>query len=87
MFTNLMAPKLSILAFATLLLASCYTPRMAVPQRFASVADMMEVKGVNSLSFQRKLVFGPYYTSRVKRGWPSSGSAAGTPLSKGLCRY
>lgn len=55
-----------------LLLASCSTPKLAVPEKFTAVADKMPIKGVNNWILHQKLSFGNYATSKVRRGWTST---------------
>ena len=52
-----------------LLLAACSTAKVAVPDQFKSQAVDMKVKGVNGFKINQSLNFGPYKTSRIKRGW------------------
>jgi len=56
----------------SVILSSCSTAKLAVPEKFIAVADKMPIKGVNSWVFNQKLSFGKYQTSKVKRGWTSS---------------
>lgn len=48
-------------------LVSCKPAQMTVPSRFAAEATEMKVKGLNV--FHRRISFGNYHTSKVKRGW------------------
>jgi len=42
---------------------------MSVPVQFSSQATRYPVKGLNGWMVSQKLSFGPYQTSKVKRGW------------------
>jgi hypothetical protein len=54
---------------ALLIITSCSTPKLAVPEQFTSVAEKMHIKGLNGWMINQKLTFGIYQTSKVKRGW------------------
>ena len=60
--------RLTIISFL-LLLASCTAVKLSVPSQFSSQATKMPVKGLNGWMIAQKLSFGPYETSRIKRGW------------------
>lgn len=51
------------------MLASCSTPKLAIPEQFSSVSEKMHIKGLNGWMINQKLTFGTYKTSKVKRGW------------------
>lgn len=51
------------------LFASCTTAKMSVPTQFSSQATKYPIKGLNGWMISQKLSFGPYQTSKVKRGW------------------
>ncbi len=51
------------------ILASCSTPKLAIPEQFSSVSEKMHIKGLNGWMINQKLTFGTYKTSKVKRGW------------------
>src|SRR5215218_10133751 len=59
---------------AAILLASCSTAKLSVPDRFSSQATKMPVKGINGWQVNQHLTFGPYQTSKIKRGWDFSSS-------------
>ncbi|HEX6914924.1 MAG TPA: hypothetical protein VF145_06765, partial [Chitinophagaceae bacterium] len=54
---------------AAMILASCGSAKLAVPEKFQAVSEKMPVKGVNAWIVNQKLSFGKYQTSKVKRGW------------------
>jgi hypothetical protein len=58
-----------ILLASLVLLASCSTPKLAIPEQFSSVSEKMHIKGLNGWMINQKLTFGAYKTSKVKRGW------------------
>jgi hypothetical protein len=55
-----------------IMIVSCSTPKLAVPEKFMAVSDKMPIKGVNNWIFNQKLSFGKYQTTKVKRGWTST---------------
>ncbi len=59
---------------AVLLITSCSTPKLAIPEQFSSVAQKMSIKGLNGWMINQKLTFGTYKTSKVKRGWNTTTS-------------
>ena len=60
--------------FAVFLLVSCTAARVSVPSQFASQATKLSVKGLNGWMINQKLSFGPYQTSKVRRGWDFTAS-------------
>lgn len=54
---------------ALVILTSCSTPKLAIPEQFSSVSEKMHIKGLNGWMINQKLTFGTYKTSKVKRGW------------------
>ncbi len=54
---------------ALVILTSCSTPKLAIPEQFSSVSERMHIKGLNGWMINQKLTFGTYKTSKVKRGW------------------
>jgi hypothetical protein len=58
--------------FIAVILTSCSTAKLAVPDKFTAVAEKMPIKGVNNWAFNQKLSFGKYKTTKVKRGWTST---------------
>jgi len=59
---------------AVVLITSCSTPKLAIPEQFSTVADKMHIKGLNGWMINQKLSFGSYTTSKVKRGWNTTTS-------------
>jgi hypothetical protein len=57
-----------------LLLISCTTAKLSVPEKFSTQATRMPVKGINGWQVGQKLSFGTYTTSTIKRGWDFSSS-------------
>jgi hypothetical protein len=51
------------------LFTSCTTAKISVPAQFSSQATQMPVKGLNGWMVNQQLSFGPYQTSKIKRGW------------------
>jgi hypothetical protein len=68
MITLMNARMLFPFVLIILMYSSCDTIRMAVPSEFASQATEMKVKGAKG----KKLSFGSYKTTKVKRGWARS---------------
>jgi hypothetical protein len=62
------------LFIALVVLASCSTAKLSVPQKFSSQATKFPVKGLNGWAVNQKLAFGPYQTSAIKRGWDFNSS-------------
>ena len=63
-----------------LLLFSCTTAKLSVPEKFSAQATRMPVKGINGWQIGQKLSFGSYTTSTIKRGWDFSSSLQYTKL-------
>ena len=63
---------LAALVFA----ASCTTAKLSVPEKFSSQATRMPVSGLNGWMLNQKLAFGPYQTSKIKRGWDFNSSVS-----------
>jgi hypothetical protein len=57
-----------------ILLSSCTAARLSVPSQFSDKATRMSVSGINGWQVSQKLGFGPYQTSKIKRGWDFTGS-------------
>jgi hypothetical protein len=57
-----------------IILYSCTTAKLSVPDKFSTQATRMPVKGINGWQLGQKLSFGTYATSPVKRGWDFSSS-------------
>ncbi len=55
-------------------LTSCTAAKLSVPATFSSQATKLPVKGLNGWMISQKLSFGPYQTSKVKRGWDFTAS-------------
>ena len=64
-----------------ILFASCTTAKVSVPDKFSSQATKMPVKGLNGWMVNQKLSFGPYQTSKVKRGWDFASSVSYSKFS------
>ncbi|GGH78537.1 hypothetical protein HNQ91_003839 [Filimonas zeae] len=62
-----------------IVLTSCTTVKLAVPEQFSSQSTSMHVKGLNGWMVNQKLSFGNYYTSAVKRGWNVSSTGTDRP--------
>lgn len=65
-----------LIAAAVLLLGSCTAAKLSVPQTFSSQATKMPVSGLNGWMISQKLSFGPYQTSKIKRGWDFASSVS-----------
>jgi hypothetical protein len=80
---NLFISPKSIAAFAMslLLLSSCTSIKLSVPQQFAAQATDMPVKGLNGWALHQQLSFGNFNTSKVKRGWNISSARADKPAA------
>jgi hypothetical protein len=59
---------------AVIFLTSCTAAKLSVPDQFGSQATKMHVQGLNGWQVNQKLNFGPYETSKIKRGWDFTGS-------------
>jgi hypothetical protein len=66
-----------IVALLAFCMGSCTSIRLAIPDQFSSQATMMEVKGLNSFTGRKRINFGDYHTSKIKRGWHTSSSSPG----------
>ena len=55
-------------------LVSCTSVKVAVPEKFSNQATKMPVKGLNGWMISQKLSFGPFETSKIKRGWDFTAS-------------
>ncbi len=55
-------------------LSSCTAAKLSVPSQFSGQATKMPVKGINGWQVNQQLSFGPYNTSKIKRGWDFSSS-------------
>ena len=67
--------------FALFLLTSCTAAKVSVPDAFSKQATKMEVKGLNGWMINQQLSFGPYQTSKIKRGWDFTSSFQYTKFS------
>jgi hypothetical protein len=63
-----------ILIALIFVLYSCSTAKVTVPDKFKSQATRHKVKGVDGWQVNQHLEFGPYSTSRIKRGWDFASS-------------
>lgn len=63
-----------ILIAVVALAVSCTPAKVSVPTQFSSAATKMQVKGLQGWQMNQKLSFGPYNTSKIKRGWDFSSS-------------
>ena len=68
----------SFLIGIIVLVSSCSTARLSVPEKFSSQATKMTVSGLNGWMISQKLSFGNYNTSKIKRGWDFSSSFSHT---------
>ncbi|HEY0066012.1 MAG TPA: hypothetical protein VGB46_01575 [Flavisolibacter sp.] len=57
-----------------ILLSSCTAAKLSVPSQFSEKAIKMSVSGINGWQVNQKLGFGPYQTSKIKRGWDFTSS-------------
>ena len=64
----------NILIAALVIFTSCTTAKLAVPTQFSSQATRYPVKGLNGWMINQQLSFGPYQTSKIKRGWDFTAS-------------
>ena len=65
--------RLSIFSLI-IIFTSCTTAKLSVPEKFSSQATKMPVKGINGWQINQQLNFGPYSTSKIKRGWDFTAS-------------
>lgn len=63
-----------IIIIALIALSSCTAAKVSVPEKFSAQATRMPVSGLNGWMISQKLSFGPYNTSRIKRGWDFTSS-------------
>lgn len=62
--------RYSIISFVFLIaLSSCTAVKLSVPEQFSSQATKMHVKGLQGWQINQQLNFGPFQTSKIKRGW------------------
>src|SRR6478672_3262398 len=66
--------------YLLIMLFSCTTAKLSVPEKFSTQATRMPVKGINGWQVGQKLSFGSYTTSTIKRGWDFSSSLQYTKL-------
>ncbi len=59
---------------AIVLITSCTTAKLPVPEKLADQSTVMPVKGLNGWMLNQQLSFGNYQTSKIKRGWDFTGS-------------
>lgn len=71
--------KIIILVIITL--TSCTAAKVSVPEKFSSQSTKMPVSGLNGWMINQKLSFGPYQTSKIKRGWDFNSSLQYTKFS------
>jgi hypothetical protein len=64
----------SVAVLVGFLLFSCTAAKLSVPTQFSQQATKMPVSGLNGWMISQKLNFGPYQTSKVKRGWDFTAS-------------
>lgn len=57
-----------------IIFSSCTAAKLSVPDKFTSQATKMSVKGINGWQVNQHLSFGPYTTSKIKRGWDFTAS-------------
>lgn len=57
-----------------IILFSCTTAKLSVPEKFSTQATRMHVKGINGWQVGHKLTFGAFATSTIKRGWDFTSS-------------
>jgi hypothetical protein len=50
-------------------LFSCTSVKLSVPEQFSSQATKMHVKGLQGWQINQQVSFGPFQTSKIKRGW------------------
>jgi hypothetical protein len=67
-----------LMSAAALVFVSCTAVKLSVPDRFSSQATKMHVSGLNGWMVNQKLAFGPYNTSKIKRGWDFTSSLSYT---------
>lgn len=65
-----------LIAGAVLFLTSCTAVKLSVPEKFSTQSTKMRVSGLNGWMVNQKLGFGPYQTSRIRRGWDFNSSVS-----------
>ncbi len=58
-----------LIAIFSIIFTSCAPVKLSIPSAFSDKATPMSVKGLNGFSFNQKLTFGNYKTSKIKNGW------------------
>lgn len=71
----------SLIFITLVLLTSCTAVKVSVPDKFSSQSTKMKVKGLNGWMINQQLFFGPYGTSKIKRGWDFNASIQHTKFS------
>src|SRR5688572_21903067 len=62
--------RFPIISFVIMLaFSSCTAVKLSVPEQFSSQATKMNVKGLQGWQINQQLSFGPFQTSKIKRGW------------------
>jgi hypothetical protein len=72
--------KLMIAALA-IIFTSCTAVKLSVPEKFSNQSTKMKVEGLNGWMVNQKLSFGPYQTSKIKRGWDFTSSVSFSKFS------
>lgn len=67
-----------IALIAAVVVTSCTSVKVAVPEQFSKGATKMPVKGLNGWMVNQQLSFGGYQTSKIKRGWDFQSSVQWT---------
>ena len=70
-----------IIAAITICITSCTAVKIAVPEQFSSQATKMSVKGLQGWQVNQHLSFGPFQTSKIKRGWDFGSSMQHTKFN------
>jgi hypothetical protein len=66
---------------AAIIISSCTATKVQVPDQFSTQSTKMPVKGINGWMINQQLSFGPYQTSKIKRGWDFTSSLQWTKMS------
>jgi hypothetical protein len=66
---------------AAIIITSCTAAKVQVPDQFSTQSTKMPVKGLNGWMINQQLSFGPYQTSKIKRGWDFTSSLQWTKMS------
>jgi hypothetical protein len=66
---------------AAIIITSCTAAKVQVPDQFSTQSTQMPVKGLNGWMINQQLSFGPYQTSKIKRGWDFTSSVQWTKFS------